>query len=113
MKIVKKIIPALIMLFGLIHLSFAFPLNNLEIDTLLFIGAGLAIVFAGVINLIALMSTQSIVIKFASLVCNAIMFSLFVICTTIIMDVQVFAGIFLFLISTLFAIADLSTSKAA
>ena len=112
MKIVKKIVPALIMLLGLIHLSFAFPLNNLEIDTLLFIGAGLAIVFAGVINLIALMSPHSIIIKLASLVCNAIMLALFVIGTSMLMELQIFAGILLFLISTIFAIADLSTSKA-
>lgn len=112
MKNFKKIVPALIMIFGLIHISFAFPLNDLEIDTLLFIGAGLAIVFAGVINLLALTSSQSIVIKFVSLTCNAIMFSLFVVGTSIMMEPQIFIGIFLFLISTLFAIADLSTSNA-
>ena len=113
MKIVKKIVPALIMLLGLIHLSFAFPLNDLEFDTLLFMGAGLAIVFAGVINLIALVNTDSFVIKLASLVCNAIMFSFCVIGTTILMGPQVFVGMFVFFISILFSIADLSTSKAA
>ena len=112
MKIVKKIIPALIMLLGLINLSFAFPLQSLEFETLIFIGAGLAIVFAGVINLIALMSPHSIIIKLASLVCNAIMLALFVICITFLKEPQVFAGILLFLISTLFSIADLSISKA-
>jgi len=113
MKTVKKIIPALIMLLGLIHLSFAFPLHDLEIDSLLFIGAGLAIVFAGAINLFAVMNPQSMVIKVSSLICNAIMFSLFVIGTSILIVPVVFAGIILFLVSTLFAISDLSTSKAA
>ena len=113
MKIIKKIIPALIILLGLIHLSFAFPLNDLEIDSLLFIGAGLAIVFAGVINLFALMSPHSMVIKVSSLVCNAIMFSLFIIGTSILIVPVVFAGIILFLVSILFSISDLSTGKAA
>jgi hypothetical protein len=113
MKIVRKIIPALIMLLGLIHLSFAFPLNDLEIDSLLFIGAGLAIVFAGAINLFAQMSPHSMIIKVSALICNAVMFALFVIGTSILIVPVVFAGIILFLVSTLFAISDLSTSKAA
>ena len=48
-----KIVSSIIILLGIVHIFFAFPLR-MNTDTLWFVGAGMAIIFAGLLNLVAI-----------------------------------------------------------
>jgi hypothetical protein len=49
MRVVVRIVSILIILLGVIHLRYAFPLQVNE-NMLWFVGAGMAVIFAGLIN---------------------------------------------------------------
>ncbi|RYD63795.1 MAG: hypothetical protein EOP84_33325 [Verrucomicrobiaceae bacterium] len=85
---------------GLIHISFAFPVRELSTDLLWFIGAGLALSFAGVINLLAL-KVSSVPAFVAALVCDALLAFLFLLSLIVLREPQVFIGAALFLFVTI------------
>ncbi|MDB5230119.1 MAG: hypothetical protein JWN76_924 [Chitinophagaceae bacterium] len=73
-----RILAALVIFLGVIHISFAFPIR-LNTDTLWFIGSGFAIIYAGLINLAAINNTgikSSLLIAFISNLITAILFAL-------------------------------------
>ncbi len=108
-----KIVSYIIILLGVVHISFAFPLH-MNTDTLWFVGAGMAIIFAGLLNLVALDRGGSKFTKAIAVVVNAFNCTMFCFALPILNEPQVYVGITIFLITTLAFIFDLvrNTSKA-
>lgn len=94
-----KIVSYVIILLGLVHISFAFPLYQ-NTDTLWFVGAGMAIIFAGLLNLVALDRGGSKFTKTIALIINALNCSLFCFALSILNEPQVYVGITIFAITT-------------
>jgi hypothetical protein len=98
MKQLHQVVSWLIILLGIIHLAFASCYGAINEDMLWFSGSGLAIVFAGFINLIRSASDLRIVYIIAAIT-NAITFILFAAVAFIMPQPQVYAGVILFLIA--------------
>jgi hypothetical protein len=83
-------------------------------DTLWFVGAGIAIIFAGLLNFVALDRNGSKFTKSIAVVVNALNCTMFCFAVPILNEPQVYVGITIFLISTVAFIFDLvrNTSKA-
>ena len=83
-------------------------------DTLWFVGEGMAIIFAGLLNLVALDRGGSKFTKAIAVVVNAFNCTMFCFALPILNEPQVYVGITIFLITTLAFIFDLvrNTSKA-
>jgi hypothetical protein len=83
-------------------------------DTLWFVGAGMAIIFAGLLNLIALDKNGSKFTKSIAVVVNGANYTMFSFALPILNEPQVYVGITIFLITTAAFIFDLvrKTSKA-
>ena len=106
-----KIVSYIIILLGIIHVSFAFPLH-MNVDTLWFVGAGMAIIFAGLLNLIANERSSSKIAKPIAIVVNALTCALFCFALVILNEPQVYIGIILFLIATGAFILQLTSLKS-
>jgi hypothetical protein len=104
MKRLHFIIAVLIILLGVVHVSFAFPIDELTEGTLWFIGSGVALILAGLINWIASEPVISQRTKWVAFVSNILMCSLFIIAMPIIDGPQVFIGVGLFTIATFLVI---------
>lgn len=83
-------------LMGIIHILLVFPINEFRLGHMWFIGTGIAIVFAGFINLIAHASQQSKMSFILVLLSNVIMCFLFIMATIVLREPQVYIGIVLF-----------------
>jgi len=106
-----KIASCIIIVFGIVHISFAFPLH-MNTDTLWFVGAGLAIIFSGLVNLIAIDRGGSKFSKWIALVTNSINCALFCFALLILKEPQVYVGIIIFLITTVAFIIELIRQPA-
>lgn len=108
-----KIVSYIIILLGIVHISFAFPLH-MNTDTLWFVGAGMAIIFAGLLNLVALDRNGSKFTKSTAVVVNALNCTMFCCALPILNEPQVYVGIAIFLITTVAFIFDIvrNISKA-
>jgi hypothetical protein len=97
----------------MVHISFAFPLH-MNTDTLWFVGAGMAIIFSGLLNLVAIDRDGSKFTKTVAVIINAFNCILFCFALPILNEPQVYVGITIFLITTVAFILALvrSTSKA-
>jgi hypothetical protein len=104
-----RTVSCLIILLGLIHISFAFPLHA-DTGTLWFTGAGMAIVFAGLLNIVALDKGGSKFTKVMALSVNVFCCAGFCIALTILNQPQVYVGIIIFLITTAGFAASVITS---
>lgn len=93
------------------HISFAFPLS-LNTDTLWFVGAGMAIIFSGLLNLVAIDRGGSKFTKWIAVIINAINGTMFCFALLILKEPQVYAGITIFLITTLAFIVELTSHKS-
>lgn len=107
----RKIISIIIITLGVVHISFAFPLYDYDINTLWFMGTGLAIVFAGFINIISINSISGWFTKILNTICNVAMFMCFLAAIKVLSKPQVYVGITLFLITTLISIFDFLPKK--
>jgi len=90
-----SILSYIIILLGIIHILFVFPIEQFNTDTLWFIGTGVAIIFAGFINIIATKSSEKFVRKICILANFSMMF-LFLIALFTLQELQVFVGTILF-----------------
>jgi hypothetical protein len=108
-----KIVSFIIILLGMVHISFAFPLH-MNTGTLWFVGAGMAIIFAGLLNLIAIDRGGSKFTKAIAIIVNAFNAGMFCFALPILNEPQVYVGIIIFLITTVAFIFDLvkTTSKS-
>lgn len=95
-----RIVSLLIILLGSIHISFAFPLQA-NTNTLWFVGAGMAIVFAGLLNLVAIDRRGSKFTKTIATITNAFNCAGFCIALPILNQSQVYVGITIFAITTI------------
>jgi len=105
-----KIVSYIIILLGIVHISFAFPLH-MNTDTLWFVGAGMAIIFAGLLNLVAIHNGGSKFTKAIAVIINALNCAMFCFALPILNEPQVYAGIAIFLITTVAFIVVLIKHK--
>ncbi|MFI5218850.1 MAG: hypothetical protein ACHQNT_05120 [Bacteroidia bacterium] len=91
----QLIISYIIILFGTIHLYFTSCLETFDEYALWFIGAGIAIIFAGFINLIRTKSSEKIVFIICILT-NSLMTVLFALALFAMHKPQVYIGIIVF-----------------
>lgn len=80
-------------------------------DTLWFIGAGMAIIFAGLLNLVAIDRGGSKFTKSIAVLVNAFNCAMFCFALLILNEPQVYVGITIFLITTAAFIFDLVQYK--
>ena len=92
---IHSIISILILLLGIIHILFAFPIQEFNTDVLYFIGSGVAIIFAGFINLIFIKAPTVFNRKIAILT-NLLMLFLFSIAIFELRQPQVYLAVALF-----------------
>lgn len=102
-----KILSWIILLLGAVHIRFAFPLHP-NADTLWFTGSGMAIVFAGLLNLVALDRGGSFFTKSLALAANACLGALFGFALVILHEPQVYVGLALFVLTTVSFIIELA-----
>ena len=76
MRLVIKIVSILIILLGVIHLWYSFPLQVNEYS-LQYVGAGMAVIFAGLINFVAIERSGSKLSLVIALIVNALNFAMF------------------------------------
>ena len=107
MKFIIKIVSVAIILLGLIHTYFAFFCHYMDVDNLWFLGAGFAIIFAGLLNFVALDKGGSTFTLTVSLLVNAVLCGMFFYATSILNDPQVYIGISLFSLATISAFLNL------
>jgi hypothetical protein len=101
-----RIISVVIILLGVVHIAFAFPIQ-LTTDTLWFVGSGVAIIMAGMLNLVAIDTKGSWFTHWVAVVSNALMCALFCFSILILNEPQVYVGIIIFLISMIAFIIEL------
>lgn len=95
---VHSIVSYHIILFGLIHICFVYCLDNFDTYALWFTGAGIAILFAGFINLIRTKSDETIVFSICVLT-NSIITLLFMNALFAMQKPQVYVGIVVFAVA--------------
>ncbi len=105
-----KIVSYIIILLGIVHISFAFPLY-MNTDTLWFVGAGTSIIFSGLLNLVAIDKGGSKFTKRIAVITNAINCTMFCFALPILKEPQVYVGITIFLITTVAFIIELTRHK--
>ena len=108
-KLIRTVSCFIIML-GVIHLGFALPLY-MNTYTLWFIGAGMAIIFAGLLNLVAIDRGGSRFTKTIAVITNVINCAGFCFALPILNQPQVYVGIIIFLITSISFIIELIKSK--
>jgi hypothetical protein len=106
MKHSYKIVTYSAIALGIIHLAFTLFFDRFTLNTLWFIGSGFAIIFAGFLNLAFIrFSLQDSVIRTLCIVANLASTILFVVALlTVLQEPQVFIGILIFALLTVFSI---------
>src|SRR5436190_12209428 len=100
---IHLILSYLIILFGMVHIYFARCLDSFDTYALWFIGSGIALIFAGFINLIKAKSSERIVYAICILT-NIITTILFCVALIAMKNLQVYIGIVLFAIASLLSL---------
>jgi hypothetical protein len=103
----RRVLAALIILFGLIHISFVFPVITLNAGMLWFIGTGCMLVFSGFLNLAVVQYCAKSLIGYLTLISNIICLGLFILSLWVMQKPQVYVGIALFFVATLILIVAL------
>ncbi len=106
MNVGYKIIACLSIALGIIHLAFVAEVEKFTQNTLWFIGSGLAIIFAGFLNLalIKILSTNQL-LRLLCIIANLTITILFVAALlTVLREPQVLIGIGIFSVLTVFSI---------
>ncbi|HET9056301.1 MAG TPA: hypothetical protein VFN30_05575 [Chitinophagaceae bacterium] len=106
-----KIVSYIIILLGIVHISFAFPIH-MNTGTLWFVGAGMAIIFSGLLNLVAIDRGGSKFTKWIAVITNAINGAMFCFALPVLKEPQVYAGITIFLITTVAFIVELTKHQS-
>lgn len=101
-KIAHWVVTMLILLLGAVHIGIGFYCRQVSEDTLWFIGAGVAILFAGLFNLLMNVVTAKPAC-IITLIVNAATLGLFVYAIQVLAGVQVYIGIGLFASATVLA----------
>lgn len=94
---VRSIIAGLIVLMGLVHTGFAFPVQGHDINELWFISAGITLIFSGLLNIAAVVNCEQRWLSYVTISSNTIMLALFLYARQFLKELQVYTGIYLFL----------------
>jgi len=110
LRISHQIIACLIVLLGIVHLIFATFRGNFNLNALWFSGSGLAIIFAGFLNLAFIKSApKDLLVRALCVIANLACAILFVVALlTVLNEPQVFIGIALFALATVFSFVQKS-----
>jgi hypothetical protein len=100
MKALNGICAILILLLGLAHTAITLYCRHLDEDGLWFFGSGIAIILAGLFNLLFYYSPTRLIGNF-TLIVNLMVTLLFCFALNVIADGQVYFGIVLFAFSTI------------
>ncbi|QTE45954.1 MULTISPECIES: hypothetical protein [Mucilaginibacter] len=103
----RRVLATIIILFGLIHISFVFPVITFNISMLWFIGSGFMLVFSGFLNLAVVQYCAKSLVGYLTLVSNIICLGLFILSLWVIREPQVYIGIALFFVATVILVAAL------
>lgn len=98
MRKLIQVIAVVIILLGVLHMYFAFPIQ-LNTDTLWFVGTGMGIIFAGLLNLVAIHGGGSIFTYTVAIITNFIACALFGFALVVLREPQVYFGVAIFLLS--------------
>lgn len=99
-RLAHWLLTVLIFLLGALHTGIGFYCKHLNEDTLWFIGSGIAIIFAGLFNLLAILtSTKSVQIVATAV--NLVAAGLFILALQVMSEVQVYVGLALFILAAL------------
>jgi hypothetical protein len=96
----RRVLAVLIMLLGLFHISFAFPVITFNAGVLWFIGFGFMLIFSGFLNLAVVQYCAKSLIGYLTLISNVICLGLFILTLWIVQQPQVYVGIGLFFVAT-------------
>lgn len=96
-----------IILFGLVHISFVFPVTTWNTGMLWFVGTGVMLVFAGFLNLAVIQYCVKSLIGYLTLISNVICLGLFILSLWIMSGPQVYTGITLFFVATVILVVAL------
>ncbi len=105
MNLGYKIIACLAILLGIIHQTFALGADKFTQNTLWFIGSGFAVIFAGFLNLALIkISPKDSLLRALCIIANLTITILFVVALlTVLREPQVFVGIGIFALLTVFS----------
>lgn len=103
----RRILAGIIILFGLAHVSFVFPVITLNTGVLWFIGTGAMLIFAGFLNLAVVEYCAKSLIGYLTLISNVICLSLFILSLWVMKEPQVYVGIALFFLATIILLVAL------
>jgi hypothetical protein len=103
LKTVHTVCTYLIIALGALHLLFTFhDYDAFTLRALWFAGAGIAIVFAGFINLISIrLAGRDALVRTLCLISNLVVVALFVAALWLMRQPQVFAGVLLFALASI------------
>jgi len=105
MNLVYKIIAGSAILLGIIHQTFALGVDKFTQNTLWFIGSGFAVIFAGFLNVALIkISPKDSLLRTLCIIANLTITILFVVALlTVMREPQVFVGIGIFAVLTVFS----------
>ena len=106
-KIIHKVTTGLIIALGFVHLAFtAMEYASFSLDALWFLGSGLAIVYAGFLNVAVIRSTgDDRMVRVLGLIANLLLAGLFAATLSLMRPPQVFVGLALFVIAAVCVLA--------
>lgn len=104
MKTIQKIAAGLVVILGLVHIGFTFrDHDRLSMNAMWFAGAGVAIVFAGFLNIAMLRDGgRDRAIWAMCLVANLVLLLMFGAAAYVLRQSQAYIGVFLFMFLTIF-----------
>ncbi len=100
MKTAHWVVTLSMLLLGLIHSFMGFYCKVLNENALWFVGAGVAIIFAGLFNLLVCIQTNKTA-RIITMMVNTLMAALFVFATQVLHGPQVYIGITLFVLAAI------------
>lgn len=109
---IRSILGGIIILLGIVHIGFVFPIVEFDINNLWFIGAGIAIILSGILNIIAVINCGQRWLGYLAMAGNAVMAILFLLARQVLEGPQVYIGMYLYLAAILLQLAQwIKTTK--
>lgn len=108
---IRSVISGLMILIGLVHIGFVFPLDATDINQLWFIGSGLALILSGLLNIAAIVNCVQRWLSYMTITANLLMLGLFIYAMQALQEPQVYAGIGLYLVAVVLHAVQLIPRK--
>jgi hypothetical protein len=104
---IRSVIGALIILAGLVHIGLVFPIDGTDVNQLWFIGAGLALILSGLLNIVTVINCSQRWLAYTTIAGNLVMLALFIFARQFLKEPPVYVGIYLYLAIILLHISQL------